>query len=159
MGILGKVFTEISKPVDVLKRTFKERKDSYSGLKNDFNHLTNKEVQVEKLPVAKSTTKHEFKSRFENLYLNQVIIGIFFVYSLYFSLVSDGFMNVLTSLSLSGFFLVAYVTMCYKNYLARLYFQNWENRFERVDFPIKKFIAMSFSNLRILMPNKDIKKL
>lgn len=153
MKFLGKVFSEISRPINSLKREASRKRNNYKNLAEDIKKSRNVKNST---PVSSDTSKKEFKKRYYNLYIHQLIVGVFFLYSFFYMLISEGFLNFITSILICIFFGFSYVTISYKSYLSRHYYHNWEDRFKRVELTIASYIKEVAKRPYVIMPEKDI---
>lgn len=154
MKILGNLFQEISRPIGLIKKTYRERVENYSRLKDSITSTSN----VKSAPVPNYVTKKEFEARYRNLIFHQKLVGLFMLYSIIYTASTSTLTAFATSLSIALFFIVNYFAIAYKSYLSRLYFSSWDNRKQRINFTIYDFMKLVMSNIGLLYPCTDINK-
>ena len=148
LGKLGFIFIEFTVPAKFIKKSIKEKKDFYNALsknksKKDIKHSS---------PILPGTSKEEYENRLRGIMLHFSIVGVFTLYSLFYTFFGEGFLNYISSLLITSFFLFSYVIISFKVYVAMEYYNDWNNRFHRKRLSFRSFIGRAIKSPHLFFP-------
>tara|TARA_B100000749_G_C18395069_1_gene452030 strand:+ start:482 stop:943 length:462 start_codon:yes stop_codon:yes gene_type:complete len=145
---LGFIFKEFTIPARFIKKSIKEKKDFYKTLSENRAKKDNRHSS----PILPGTSKEEYEKRLKGIMLHFSIVGIFTLYSLFYTFFGEGFLNYFSSLLITGFFLFSYVIISFKVYVAMEYYNDWGNRFHRKRLSFRSFIGRAIKSPHLFFP-------